>query len=378
MGTVTPKDGQYGNESPADKFLRQRVVPSNAIAPGGVGRDSNGQICFHRDAQGLHMIYGEDTNQGDSHLTAGWGYFLLTGTAVGSFGYQEVGKMIPTYQPTPDGAENYGCGFLSDGRLLTTDVGNQASGVGNGQLIIWFPPFDNGAVYSDTGVRPTTPAHYCKLDIAVGTAGGIYVDQQDHIYVASARIAPGFGPGVYRYTGPFPTSDTAAGGCGQQDNTGAPLVNANTLTKEKFITPDLVNIVTPNAIVASPKGTLYVSSVYNGVIAEFDTNGVFIRRILSPVAGESLPFPSTGTPGHRRRFKRHGLLCGHRGRRHERARRLQRLRAPHSVRQRPAAVTGNHGQRTQFPRRHRDPGRVIRRLRAARDYAHRGTASPKQ
>ena len=298
-GNVTVFNGQDNNldaYDPANKFLRQRVVPSNAIAPGGGGRDSNGQICFHRDAQGLHFIDGEDTNQGDSHLTAGWGYFLLTGTQVGGFSYQEVGKMTPTYQQTPDGAENYGCGFLSDGRLLTTDVGNQASGVGNGQLIIWFPPFDNGAVYSDTGVRPTTPAHYCKLDIAIGTAGGIYVDKQDRIYVPSARIAPGFGPAIYRYTGPFPTSDTAAGGCGQQDNTGAPLVDANTVTKEKFIAPDLVNIVTPNAIVASPKGTFYVSSVYNGVIAEFDTNGVFVRRILSPVAGESLPFPSTGTP----------------------------------------------------------------------------------
>ena len=75
------------------------------------------------------------------------------------------------------------------------------------------------------------------------------------------------------------------------DNTGAPFVDANTVTKEKFITPDLVNIVTPNAIVGSPKGTFYVSSVYNGVIAEFDANGVFVRRILSPAVGDELPFP---------------------------------------------------------------------------------------
>ena len=59
---------------PADNFRKQTVVPSNADAPGGVGRDLNGQICFRRDAQGLHFIGGEDTNQGSGHATAGWGY----------------------------------------------------------------------------------------------------------------------------------------------------------------------------------------------------------------------------------------------------------------------------------------------------------------
>jgi hypothetical protein len=51
---------------PADDFRKQTVVPSNHDAPGGVGRDLNGQICFKRDAQGLHFIGGEDTNQGAS------------------------------------------------------------------------------------------------------------------------------------------------------------------------------------------------------------------------------------------------------------------------------------------------------------------------
>ena len=274
---------------PADNFRKQTVVPSNADAPGGAGRDLNGQICFRRDAQGLHFIGGEDTNQGAGHATAGWGYFTLTGTRVGDFQYEEIGKLIPTYQQTPDEAENYGCGFLSDGRLLTTDVGNQASGDGNGQLIIWFPPLDTGADYTATGVIPTHPAHYCKLDIAIGTAGGIYVDAQDRIYVASARIDPG----IFRYTGPFPTSDDAAGGCGEHDDTGAPM--ADTVNKAKFIRPD-GSAQTPNAIVPTPQGTFYVSSVFNGAIAEYDANGVFIRRILSPgPTDHTLPF-MTGTP----------------------------------------------------------------------------------
>ena len=270
--------------------FRKQIFPNNSDAP-GIGRDSNGEICFTRDAQGIHFILGEDTNQGASHETAGWGYFTLTGTQVGSFQYQEIGKLTPTYQPTPDGAENYGCGFLSDGRLLTTDVGNQATGDGNGQLIIWFPPFTTGAEYTATGVIPTNPAHYCKLDITIGTAGGIYVDSQDRIYVASARVAPA----IYRYTGPFPTSDDAAGGCGQIDNTGAPL--ADSINREVFIATDQ-NVTTPNAIVSSGHNTFYVSSVFNGVIAEYDANGNFIRRVLEPPPGETLgsePF-STGTP----------------------------------------------------------------------------------
>ena len=41
---------------------------------------------------------------------------------------KQIGKLMPTYQGSLDNAENYGCGFLPDGRILTTDVGNQASG----------------------------------------------------------------------------------------------------------------------------------------------------------------------------------------------------------------------------------------------------------
>jgi hypothetical protein len=274
---------------PADGFRKQTVVPSNADAPGGVGRDLNGQICFRRDGGAVHFIGGEDTNQGQGHATAGWGYFTLTGTRVGDLGYEEIGKLIPTYQQTPDAAENYGCGFLADGRLVTTDVGDQASGPPNGQLIMWFPPFDTGTEYTATGVVPVHPAHYCKLDIAIGTAGGILVDSSDRIYVASARVDPG----IYRYTGPFPTSDTAAGGCGQVDSTGAPV--ATQINKELFIAPDN-SVTTISGIARSPKGTLYVSSVLNGVIAEYDANGVFIRRVLSRAAGDNtLPF-QTGTP----------------------------------------------------------------------------------
>lgn len=274
---------------PGPGFTKQTVIPSANDLPGGVGRDLNAQICFRRGPQGqVRFIGGEDTNQGGAHNSAGWGFFELTGTEVGQFGYQEIGKLIPTYQTTADGAENYGCGFLSDGRLLTSDVGNQLSGSPNGQLIIWFPPFDNGANYTETGVFPTTPARYCKLDIRIGTAQQIAIDSQDRIYVSAAR--PG-GAGVYRYTGPFPTSDQPDGGCDGTDGTGAPM--ATTINKVRFIAPD-VDLPTPSGVVIKPDGGFYVSSVLNGVIGEYDAAGQFVRHVLKP-ARAGLPIP-TGTP----------------------------------------------------------------------------------
>src|SRR5262249_31593268 len=92
-----------------------------------------------------------------------------------------------------------------------------------------------------------------------------------------------------------PTSDTAAGGCGRTDATGAPL--ADSINKRKFIPAD-GNIRTPNAIVATTHNTFYISSIFNGVIAEYDATGKFLRRILHPPIGESLgPKPySTGSP----------------------------------------------------------------------------------
>ncbi len=178
--------------------------------------------------------------------------------------------------------------MLSDGRVVTSDVGNQQPvSPSNGQLIIWFPPFDTYSV------------KYCKLDIEVPTAGGIHVDKQDRVYVTANR--PGIPDvtrlsGVYRYSGPFPTSNTAAGGCGQTDATGAPLATA--VNRSQFIAFDPLNAATPSAIVPSPAGGFYMSSVFTGTISEYNADGGFVRSIMRPteppVAG--LPYPSTGTP----------------------------------------------------------------------------------
>lgn len=260
--------------APYEGDIEQVVIPSSDDQPDG--RDINAQICFAPDGS-RRFIAGEDTNQ--PNPPQGWGFFQLRGDAVGDLSATQIGKLTPTYQGSGDNAENYGCGFLSDGRLVTTDVGNQASGPPDGQLIVWFPPFDSNEV------------RYCKIDVAIGTAGGIWVDERDRVYLTSARD----NPGVYRFDPPFPTSNTASGGCGRTDSTGAPLADS---FRKTLVIPQDANILTPNAVVPSPRGGFYVSSVINGVIAEYDANYRFVRRILEPPAGETLgakPF-STGTP----------------------------------------------------------------------------------
>lgn len=244
------------------------------------GLDMNGQICFD-PKRPERFVAGEDTLQ-DTTGHPGWGILELSGRTIGNFSAKEIGKLVPTYQPSNDNPENYGCGFLPDGRVLTTDIGNQATGNGDGQLIVWFPPFNSRDV------------KYCKVDVALATGQGILVDG-DSVYVAQARAPRA---GIWRYDArAMPTSDTPSGGCDSKDATGAPLS-----TKAKptlFIAPgDGNSLATPNAIAKGKSGNFYVTSVFNGVIAEFTPAGKYVRDILRPPAGEQLgaqPF-TTGTP----------------------------------------------------------------------------------
>ncbi len=257
----------------------QRVITNAADDPDG--KDINGQICFFPDGSGK-FIAGEHTGQPE--ITPGWGIFQLEGERLGELTATQEGKLVPTYQDSVEDPATYGCGFLSDGRALTTDTGNQDEGdEGNGggaQLIIWFPPFDIEQVA------------FCKLDVEIATAQQIYVGDDDTVYVASAQRPNN---GVLRFGGPFPTSPDAAGGCGQTDATGAPL--ADSVSREMFIPPE-DPIPMPNGVVGSPSGGFYVSSALTGVIAEFDASGNFVRTILEPPPGETIGAQtlSTGTP----------------------------------------------------------------------------------
>jgi hypothetical protein len=251
-----------------------RIISKNHDTDPTNGRDINAQICFFPDDP-HEFIAGEDTNQ--PNPPAGWGLFRVAGETLDELQVKQVGKLTPTY--LDEGPENIGCGFLSDGRVVVSAPGDQVNGPPNGELVMFFPPIEG------------YDAKYCKLDVSLGTAGTIFVDDQDRIYITSARGAPG----VYRYRGPFPTGPDAAHGCGKTDPTGAPM--ASEVHRELFIPPD-DNVTTPVAVMGSPDGTFFVSSVITGVIAEYDADGKFVRVILQPPAGEQLgakPY-STGTP----------------------------------------------------------------------------------
>lgn len=257
---------------PDPPFRKQTVIRTAADDPDGL--DINGQVCVLPDGP-RRFVAGEDTGQPER--TPGWGIFELEGATVGELEAREIGRLVPTYQT--EGPENYGCGVLSDGRIVTTDIGNQATGPPTGQLIVWFPPFDSEEV------------PFCKIDVALPTPGGIHV-VDDVVYLAAAR---GPGGGIVRFDGPFPTSADAAGGCGRVDGTGAPL--ADEVHKETFIPAD-EHVATPNAVVAAPSDGFYVSSAFTGVLAEYDDAGRFVRTLVAPPAGEQLgaePY-STGAP----------------------------------------------------------------------------------
>jgi hypothetical protein len=259
---------------PDPPFRKQTVIRTVADDPDGL--DINGQVCMLPDGSGTQLfVAGEDTGQPER--TPGWGIFELDGATVGDLEAREVARLVPTYQT--DGPENYGCGVLSDGRIVTTDIGNQVTGPPTGQLIVWFPPFDSDEV------------PYCKIDVALPTPGGIHV-VDDVVYLATARPPAN---GIVRYEGPFPTSADASGGCGRVDATGAPLADA--VHGSVFIPAD-EHVVTPNAVVGAPGGGFYVSSAFTGVLAEYDDSGRFVRTLVAPPAAEELgaePY-STGAP----------------------------------------------------------------------------------
>jgi hypothetical protein len=267
-------------------FTAQKVNAANhtfdGSPPNPTGWDINGEVCSFTSHGKRYLITGEDTNQPDP--PAGWGIFELTGTRVGEFAIQRVGRLVPTYQPTPDGPDNYGCGVLSDGRIITTDIGNEASGAANGQLEIWFAPFSGDEV------------SFCKLDLHLATGQGIYVDDDDSFYLNSPRSVAdpdATSGGVFRYSGPYPTAANAAGGCGQIDNLGSPLTD--TLHKERVLTAGDHGLATPSGITRGPNGHFFVASVISGIINEYDADWHYLQTVLKPASGERPPY-STGTP----------------------------------------------------------------------------------
>jgi hypothetical protein len=251
------------------------------------GWDINGQICTFRRGGRQYLISGEDTHQPDP--PAGWAIFELTGDRVGELALsRRVARLVPTYADTDDGADNYGCGALSDGRIVTTDIGNQQGDPANGQLIMWFPPFTGDAVA------------YCKLDLELATGQGIYVDADDNLYLNSPRTSaqPGAtSAGVFKYSPPYPTSADARGGCGRVDALGSPLADA--IHKERVLAAPDRGLATPSGITGARNGHFYVASVLSGVINEYDADWQYVQTVLRPAPGDGISTTKTyrtGTP----------------------------------------------------------------------------------
>jgi hypothetical protein len=278
-GIVFSPEGNRLNAYAAEPpFARQTVIRNRSADP--AGWDINGQVCFAPDGSGV-FVAGEDTGQPDP--PPAWGVFQLSGRRVGELAAKRIGRLVPTYEPTDRNPDNFGCMFLPDGRVVSTVIGTLAPGPSDGQLILWFPPFDESG-----------PSRACKLDVEIGMAGQIQIDSGGRIYVASARGAPG----VWRYSGALPTSPDARGGCGRRDAAGSPLVDAGRLRKEHLIDGSTEEVAGAMGLVIARDGSFFVSRSVAGVIAQFDAQGRFVRRIVEPPAGAVLgaePFPA-GSP----------------------------------------------------------------------------------
>lgn len=255
------------------------------------GWDINGQVCVF-DLEGTtYLVAGEDTHQPDP--PAGFGVFVLTGHDIGDLRIERVARLVPSYQPTDDGPDTYGCGVLSDGRVVVTDIGNNAGGAANGQLTMFFPPFDPDPSRDDE----TLP--FCKLDEKLATGQGVAVTPDDAVYLNSPRPSDdpdAMAGGVWEYPGPFPTAPDAAGGCGKVDALGSPM--ADTTTKTKVLAAGEHDLVSPSGLALAPNGHWFVASVINGRINEYDESWVFVQTVLQPPAGEVIGEQSfsTGTP----------------------------------------------------------------------------------
>jgi outer membrane protein assembly factor BamB len=241
-------------------------------------RDANGMICAFPDGSGRFLM-GEDTRQ--PHPPPGWGVFEHNGL--------QIGKLTPTYLSSF--GEPYGCAFAADPDpgddelppLFTTDVGTEDIGGSDGQLLIWFPPYDAfpGTGYPETDERST---NYCKLASDIGTAGGVAIDDLGRVYVASAS-----GVQILRFSPPFPTAPNAGGGCSGTDGTGAPVADA--VNREVFASDDFYS-----GLAFGPNGHLYAAAVATGNIREYDLDGNQVRFIVDP-PGPSFVYPTaTGNP----------------------------------------------------------------------------------
>jgi outer membrane protein assembly factor BamB len=273
---------RYDVDTLDTSLLEDVLTPSAADSPDG--RDSNGSICRFPDGSGRY-VHGEDTDQ--PHPPAGFGVFAPDGT--------QIGKLTPTYPVYTSGQpEPHGCAIRDDGILFTTDVGQQGFGFNNGQLTMWFPPYDDfpGPDPPDPNTYPNnddTSTNFCKIDETIGTAASVVVDAQHRVYVAASSSLV-----VYRYEGDWPTGLLPGQGCEATDSVGGPMVDPGRITRSVFLRP--IGVSTYSGLALAPDGnSLYAATVLEGKIREFDLDGNFLRMIVDhalPIFDLPTPFGS--------------------------------------------------------------------------------------
>jgi outer membrane protein assembly factor BamB len=265
-----------GTDGQREQVLIQRA---GAAEDGGASydpesrfRDVNGMTCTLPGLSG-RFVAGEDTGQ--PNPPAGWGVFDPGGT--------QVGKLTPTYQNAAP--EPFGCAFDAQGRLFTSDIGDVGASGSNGQLTVWFPPFDHfpgpAGAYPNTNA---TSSNFCKIAVDIGNASGVAVDQEGRVYVASPS-----GLVIRRFLPPFPDS---VADCSATDPQGSPMASVQ---EEIFAAADVLQgMLSFTGLAFSARETLYAASVATGRIGEYDQDGNLLRLILAPPLNV-LP-PPTGTP----------------------------------------------------------------------------------
>jgi hypothetical protein len=298
----------YDSKTRAHQLVYRAQNGSNPgeLAPAGSERrDINGQICVSPDQR--HFISGEDTvipppgGGGSSHdpRIAGWGYHEISGNSLGSIFARQVGKLAPEagegpgYTGDPD---NFGCGFLDNNRIVTSAIGDTLPGQpANGQLFLWFGPFDAGfrQEAEPSGVKFFVgEVPHCQIDDTLATAGGIAVDDNGDVYVATNRPNEDFTvpSGIWRYRGRWPTSMAEC----TPEFLAANVHKKQIIPHTKGLLFDLFS-PTPSAVVISPDDTLYVSSVFTGTVSEYTKAGIWVRDIypFSPIAPRSGPTGKT-------------------------------------------------------------------------------------
>jgi outer membrane protein assembly factor BamB len=279
--------------------LRSELLIQNAGAEGGGGeklfvspnRDVNGMLCPFPDGSG-RFVMGEDTRQPSP--PPGFGVFERSG--------QQVGKLTPTFFSAQ--GEPFGCAFAPDPDpddgvpppLFTTDVGTGSISGSNGQLILWFPPYDEYPGEPNTFPETDAPStNFCKIASDIATAGAVAVDAEGRVYVASAS-ADSLGR-IERFLPPFPTGPDAKGGCGGTDALGSPV--ADTVSREVFAGASISDgMFSFTGLAFGPNGNLFASAVATGRIGEYGPAGNLVRLVVDPGTAPLPPvFPSpTGSP----------------------------------------------------------------------------------